>query len=71
MSVVQPIEMVDEEGFAAPAPAPCKTDVLLRFIAQGAIVECVNNVDGGREAKVVIEEQAPKGVVVLDGAIDY
>jgi hypothetical protein len=69
MSVVQPIEMVDEEGFAA--LAPCKTDVLLRFIAQGAIVERVNNVDGGREAKVVIEERAPKGVVVLDGAIDY
>jgi hypothetical protein len=54
MSDVHPVGMVDGEGFDA--PAPCKTEALLRSIAQGAIVEGVDDVEGGCEAKVVIEE---------------
>jgi hypothetical protein len=27
-------------------------------------------VEGGREAEFVVEEQAPEGVAVLDGAVD-
>jgi hypothetical protein len=44
--------MVALEGFTA--PAPYKIEVLLESIARGA--EGVNNVEGGREAKVIIEE---------------
>jgi hypothetical protein len=65
---VRPVGTVDEEGFSA--PAPCKTRALLRSIAQGAVVEGVNDVEGECEAKVIIKEHAPEGVAVLDGAID-
>jgi hypothetical protein len=65
---VRPRGMVDEEGFAA--PAPYKTEALLRSVARGAVVEGVDDVEGGHEAEFVIEEQAPKGVAVLDGATD-
>jgi hypothetical protein len=51
---VCPIGMVDEEGFAA--PAPYKIEALLRSVARGAIVEGVNDVEGGHEAKFIIEE---------------
>jgi hypothetical protein len=68
MSDVRSIQTVDEEGFAT--PTPYKTEVLLRPIAQGVVVEGVDDVEGGHEAKVVIEERAPEGVVVLDGAIN-
>jgi hypothetical protein len=54
MSDVRPVGIVDEEGFAA--PAPYKTEALLRSIARGAVVEGVDDVEGGREAKFVIEE---------------
>jgi hypothetical protein len=27
-------------------------------------------VEGGREAEVVVEERAPKGIAVLDGVVD-
>jgi hypothetical protein len=68
MSDVCPVGIVDEEAFAA--PAPYKTLALLRSIARGAVVEGVDDVEGGREAKFVIEERAPEGISVLDGAID-
>jgi hypothetical protein len=68
MSDVRPVGTVDEEGFAA--PVPYKTEALLGSIAQCAIVEGVDDVEGGREAKFIIEERAPKGVAVMDGAID-
>jgi hypothetical protein len=68
MSDVRPVGIVDEEGFAA--PAPCKIEDLLGSVAQGAVVEGVDDVEGGREAKFVIEERAPEGVAVLDGAAD-
>jgi hypothetical protein len=68
MSDVRPVGTVNEEGFAA--PAPYKTEALLESIVRGAIVEGVNDVEGGREVKFVIEERAPEGVAVLDGAID-
>jgi hypothetical protein len=51
---VRPVGTVDEEGFAA--PTPYKTEALLRSIARGTIVEGVDNVEGGHEAKFVIEE---------------
>jgi hypothetical protein len=54
MSDVCPVGAMDEEGFVA--LAPCKTEALLGSIARGAVVEGVNNVEGGREAKFVIEE---------------
>jgi hypothetical protein len=68
MSDVCLVGTVDEEGFAA--PVPYKTEALLGSIARGAIVEGVNNTEGGREAEFVIEERAPEGVAVLDGAVD-
>jgi hypothetical protein len=68
MSDVRPVGIVDEEGIAA--PAPCKTEDLLGSVAQGAVVEGVDDVEGGREAIFVIEERAPEGVAVLDGAAD-
>jgi hypothetical protein len=37
---------------------------------RGAVVEGVDNMEGGREAEVVIEERSPEGVAVRDGAID-
>jgi hypothetical protein len=66
MSDVRPVGTVDEEAFAA---APCKTEILLRYVAWGAIVEGVNNMEGAREAEGVIEERVPKGVAVLDGVV--
>jgi hypothetical protein len=54
MSDVRLVETVDEEGFAT--PAPCKIDVLLGSVARGAVVEGVNDMEGGRQAKVVVEE---------------
>jgi hypothetical protein len=54
MSDVCLVGTVDEEGFAA--PVPYKTEALLGSIARGAIVEGVNNTEGGREAEFVIEE---------------
>jgi hypothetical protein len=68
MSNVHSVGMVDEEGFAA--PAPCKIKALLRSVAWGAVVEGVNDVEGGHEAEFVIKECAPEGIVVLDGAVD-
>jgi hypothetical protein len=68
MSDVHSVGTVDEEGFAA--PAPYKTDALLRSVVWGAIVEDVNDVEGGHEGEFVIEERAPKGVAVLDGVVD-
>jgi hypothetical protein len=53
MSDVRPVGTVDEEAFAT---APCKTEILLRYVAWGAIVEGVNNMEGAREAEGVIEE---------------
>jgi hypothetical protein len=47
---------VDEEGFVVPASAPCKTEALLRSVARGAVVEGVDDVDGGRGTKVIVEE---------------
>jgi hypothetical protein len=60
--------MVDKEGFAA--PVPYKTKALLGSLAQGAVVEGVDDVEGGSEAEFVTEERAPEGIAVLDGAID-
>jgi hypothetical protein len=68
MSDVRPVGTLDQEGFAA--PAPCRTEALLGFIARVATVEGIDNVEGGREAKVVIEERPPEGVAILDGAVD-
>jgi hypothetical protein len=68
MSNVCPIETVDKEGFAA--PAPCRTEALLRSIGRGAVVEGVDDMEGGREAEVVIEECALEGVAILDGDVD-
>jgi hypothetical protein len=44
MSDVRLVGTVDEEGFAS--PAPYKIEALLRSIAQGSIVEGVDNVEG-------------------------
>jgi hypothetical protein len=60
--------MVVEEGFAA--PALCKTEALLGSVARGAIVEGVNDMEGGCEAEVVTEERVPEGVAVRDWVID-
>jgi hypothetical protein len=68
ISDVRPVGIVDEEGFAA--RAPYQIEALLGSIAWGAIVEGVNDVEGGREAKFIFEEWAPEGVAVLDGAVD-
>jgi hypothetical protein len=54
MSDVRPVGMVDEEGFAA--PAPYKTEALLRSVPRGTIVEGVDDMEGGREAEFIIEE---------------
>jgi hypothetical protein len=67
MSDVHQVGTVDEEAFAA--AAPCETEALLGSIAWDAIVEGVDNVEGAWEAECVIEEWAPEGVEVLDGAI--
>jgi hypothetical protein len=66
MSDVRPVGIVDNEGFAA--ATPCETEVLLGSIPLGATVEGVDNVEGAQEAECVIEERAPEGVAVLDGA---
>jgi hypothetical protein len=58
---------VDDEGYAT--AAPYEIEVLLRSVARGAIVEGVDNMEGGWEAKGVVEERAPEGVAVLDGAV--
>jgi hypothetical protein len=68
MSDVHSVGIVDEEGFAA--PTPYKIEALLGSVARGAIVEGVNDVEGGLEAKFIIEERAPEGIAVLDGAVD-
>jgi hypothetical protein len=68
MSDVRPIETVDEEVFAA--PAPWKMEDLLSFVAWDAIVEGVDDIEGGHEAKVVIKEWVLEGIAVLDGAVD-
>jgi hypothetical protein len=65
---VRPVGTVDEEGFVA--LAPYKTEALLESVARGAIVEGVDNMEGEREVKVVIEEHALEGIAVLDGAVD-
>jgi hypothetical protein len=68
MSDVRSVETVDDEGFAT--AAPCETKVLLGSIAWGAAVEGVDDVEGAQEAeRVIIEERAPEGVAVLDGAV--
>ena len=54
MSNVHPIGTVDEEGFAT--AAPCKTEALLGSVAQGAIAEGVDDVEGARKAEGVIKE---------------
>jgi hypothetical protein len=59
---------VEEEGFVV--PAPCETGALLGSIAWRAVAEGVNDIQGGCETEVVIMEQAPKGIAVLDGVID-
>jgi hypothetical protein len=68
MSNVHSVGTVDEEGFVA--PTPCKIEALLGSVAWGAIVEGVDDVEGGREAKFIVEERAPEGVAVLDGVVD-
>jgi hypothetical protein len=68
MSDVRPVGTVDAEGFTA--PAPCKTEALLGSIARGAVVEGVNDMEGGREAEVVVKERAPEGIAVQAGAVD-
>jgi hypothetical protein len=71
MSDVRLVGTVDEEGFAG--PAPYKTETLLRSVAsvaRCAIVEGVDDMERGHEAEVVIKEQAPEGIAVLDGAVD-
>jgi hypothetical protein len=68
MSDVCPVGTMDEEGFVA--PAPYKTEALLRSVVRGAIVEGVDDVEEGHEAEFIIEERAPEGVVVLNEAVD-
>jgi hypothetical protein len=67
MSNVRLVGTVDEEGFAA--PAPCEIEALLGSVARGAVAEVVDDIEGTREAEGVIEERAPEGVAILDGAI--
>jgi hypothetical protein len=45
---------VDEEGLAA--LAPCKIEALLGSVVRGAVVEGVDDMEGGHEVKFVIEE---------------
>jgi hypothetical protein len=54
MSDVHPVGIMDEEGFAA--PAPCKTEVLLGFVVRGVVVEGVDDVEGDCEAEFIVEE---------------
>jgi hypothetical protein len=68
MSDVRLVETVDEEGFAT-AP-PYKTEALLESVVWGAVTEGINDMEGAREAKGVLEEQAPEGIAVLDGDVD-
>jgi hypothetical protein len=68
MSDVRPVGTVDEEGFTT--PAPYKTEALLRSVARGAVVEGVDDVEGGCEVEFVVEERAPEGVAVLEGVVD-
>jgi hypothetical protein len=67
MSDVRLVGTVDDEGFAA--ATPYETEVLLGFIARGAAVDGVDDVEGAWEAEGVIEEWAPEGVAVLDAAV--
>jgi hypothetical protein len=68
MSDVRPVEMADEEGFAT--TTPCKIEALLGSVEWGAITQGVDDMEGAHEAKGVITELAPEGIVVLDGVID-
>jgi hypothetical protein len=68
MSDVRSVGTMDEEGFAA--PAPCKTEALLRSVACGDVVEGVNDMEGVHEAGFIVEERSLEGVVVLDGVVD-
>jgi hypothetical protein len=54
MSNVRPVGIVDEDGIAA--LVPYKTEALLGSVARGAVVEGVDDMEGGREAKFIIEE---------------
>jgi hypothetical protein len=45
MSDMRSIGTVVEEGFTA--PTPCKTEALLGSIARGAVVEGVDDMEGG------------------------
>jgi hypothetical protein len=54
MSDVRLVGTVDDEGFAA--ATPYETEVLLGFIARGAAVDGVDDVEGAWEAEGVIEE---------------
>jgi hypothetical protein len=65
---VRLVGTVDEEGFAV--PATYKTEALLRSIVRGAVVEGVDDMEGGHDVKVVIEERAPEGIAVWARAID-
>jgi hypothetical protein len=65
MSDVRSVGTVDEEGFTA--PVPCKIEVLLGSVAQGAVVEGVNDVEWGHEGKVVVEERTPDVIAVRMG----
>jgi hypothetical protein len=67
MSDVRLVGTVDDEGFVA--AAPYKIEVLLESVAWGATVEGVDDMEGAWEAEGVIEERAPEGVAVLDGAV--
>jgi hypothetical protein len=67
MSDVRPVGTEDDEGFAA--AAACETEVLLGSVQWGAAVEGVDNIEGVWEAEGVIEERAPEGIAVLDGAV--
>jgi hypothetical protein len=67
MSDVRPVGTMDDEGFAA--AAPCETEVLLGFVARCTAAEGVDDINGAREAKGDVEEPAPEGIAVLDGAV--
>jgi hypothetical protein len=67
MSGVRLVGMDDEEGFTA--PAPYKTKDLLGFVARGAIVEGVDNMEGGCEDEDV-KERAPEEATVWDWIVD-
>jgi hypothetical protein len=67
MSDVHPVGTVDNKGFAA--AAPYETEVLLGFVAWGAAVEGVDDMEGAHESEGVVEEWAPEGIAVLDGAV--